>query len=150
MQIVRGVEELTALAGSELGETGAVVVSQATIDQFAEATGDHQWIHVSPERAASGPFGTTIAHGYLTLSLVPVLLKQLLTIEGFSHGLNYGLNKVRFPSPLPAGSAVKATARVLDVTAIEKGVQPTFLVVVRAVGADKPACVAEVVYRYLV
>lgn len=149
MRTVRGIDELLALAGADLGRSEAVVVDQPTIDTFATATGDHQWIHVDPERAADGPFGTTIAHGYLTLSLVPVLLRQLLSIEGFSHGVNYGLNKVRFPAPLPAGSAVRASARVLSVEAIERGVQPTFRVEVCADGSDKPACVAEVIYRYL-
>jgi len=149
MRTVTGIDELLALAGADLGVSQAVVVDQAAIDTFATATGDHQWIHVDPERAAGGPFGTTIAHGYLTLSLVPVLLKQLLTIEGFSHGVNYGLNKVRFPSPVPAGSAVRASARVLSVDAIAGGVQPTFGVEVTAEGSDKPACVAEVIYRYL-
>lgn len=149
MRTVTGTHELLALAGADLGLSEAVVVDQATIDLFATATGDHQWIHVDPERAASGPFGTTIAHGYLTLALVPVLLKQVLTIEGFSHGVNYGLNKVRFPSPLPAGSTVRASARVVSVEAIDGGVQPTFSVEVTADGSAKPACVAEVIYRYL-
>lgn len=149
MRTIRGIDELLALSRTDLGTSQATTVDQETIDTFAAATGDHQWIHVDPDRATEGPFGTTVAHGYLTLSLIPTLLKQLLTIEGFSHGVNYGLNKVRFPAPVPAGSAVRASARVLSVEPIDGGAQPTFLIEVRADGSDKPACVAEVIYRYL-
>ena len=149
MRTVRGIDELLALAGTDLGVSEPLVVDQGTIDTFAAATGDHQWIHVDSERATRGPFGSTIAHGYLTLSIVPVLLRQLLMIEGFSHGVNYGLNKVRFPTPLLSGSTVRASARVTSVDAIEGGAQPTFVVQVLADGSLKPACVAEVIYRYL-
>lgn len=146
MQVTRGIDELMALAGTELGETEPVVVGQEAIDGFNQA-GDRRAAHV--EHAAQGSLGTTITHGYLALSLVPVLLKQLLMIEGFSHGVNYGLDKVRFPVPLLAGSPVRATARVVEVARIKGGVQPKLRVDVRAEGADEPCCVAEVIYRYL-
>lgn len=147
MQVTSGIDELMALAGTELGETEPVMVSQEAIDVFNHATADRRGPHA--EHAAQGSLSTTIPHGYLALSLVPVLLKQLLRIEGFSHGVNYGLDKVRFPVPLLAGSSVRATARVVEIARIEGGVQPKFRVDVRAEGADQPCCVAEVIYRYL-
>lgn len=146
MQVTCGIDELVALAGTELGETEPVAVGQEAIDVFDQATGDPRGTHMEP--GAQSSVGT-IPHGYLALSLVPVLLKQLLRIDGFSHGVNYGLDKVRFPVPLVAGSSVRATARVLEVARIEGGVQPKLRVDVRAEGADEACCVAEVIYRYL-
>ena len=148
MNTVETVQDLSALAGRDLGTTDWVEVSQADIDAFAAATGDHQWIHVDPERARSGPFRTTIAHGYLTLALLPPLFAKLLTVERVSMGINYGLNRVRFPSPLPSGSRVRLTATLVDVTPVEGGVQVTVDATLERDGGEKPACVAQAVYRY--
>ncbi|WP_282795454.1 MaoC family dehydratase [Streptomyces sp. CC224B] len=148
-RIFRSADDLRAAVGEQLGYSDWLEVDQKRIDLFAEATGDHQWIHVDPERAAGGPFGATIAHGYLTLSLLPVFVPQVMRVEGMRMGLNYGTNKVRFPSPVPVGSRLRATAVL---TAVEPtkddGVQVTTAVTVEREGADKPACVAESVSRY--
>lgn len=142
-------EELREAIGTELGPTDWLTVDQRRIDLFAEATEDHQWIHVDPERAAQGPFGTTIAHGYLTLSLLPALTPQLLLVEGVRMGINYGVNKVRFPSPLPVDSRVRATGGVTGVEETKDGgVQLTVRVTVEREGGEKPVCVAESVSRY--
>ena len=109
-RIFTSADELRAGVGEQLGHSDWLEIEQKRIDLFADATGDHQWIHVDPERAASGPFGTTIAHGYLTLSLLPTLVPQVLRVEGMKMGINYGANKVRFPSPVPVGSRLRATA----------------------------------------
>ena len=135
-----------AAAGEELGTSDWLTVTQEQIDTFANATGDQQWIHVDPERAATGPFGTTIAHGYLTLSLLPVLSAQIYTIEGLAFGMNYGANKVRFPAPVPVGSRLRATATLLETKDIAIGTQAVVSFVVERDGADKPVCIAEVVY----
>jgi acyl dehydratase len=141
--------ELISHAGTKLGASPWHTVSQNQVDSFAEATGDHQWIHVDPERARSTPFGSTIAHGYLTLSLWPALLDELLVIEGYSMVLNYGLNRVRFPSPVPVGSRVRLHA---DLAGVEENsdssLQTTFGILVEVEGSDKPCCVAESVFRY--
>ncbi|GHE79034.1 MaoC family dehydratase [Streptomyces longispororuber] len=148
-RIFTSADDLRAAVGEQLGYSDWLEVDQKRIDLFAEATGDHQWIHVDPERAAAGPFGATIAHGYLTLSLLPVFVPQVMRVEGMRMGLNYGTNKVRFPSPVPVGSRLRATAVL---TAVEPtkddGVQVTTAVTVEREGADKPACVAESVSRY--
>ncbi|MFJ2604973.1 MaoC family dehydratase [Streptomyces sp. NPDC091279] len=141
-------EELKAAVGEQLGYTDWVEIDQKRIDLFAEATGDHQWIHVDPEKAAAGPFGTTIAHGYLTLSLLPLFGPQLLDVEGVKMGVNYGTNKVRFPAPVPVGSRLRATARINDVADVTGGVQVTVGFSVEREGGDKPVCVAESVSRY--
>ena len=142
-------DELREAIGVELGPTDWLEVDQKRIDLFAEATGDHQWIHVDPERAAQGPFGTTIAHGYLTLSLLPSLTPQLLRVDGVRMGVNYGVNKVRFPAPLPSGSRVRATGALVAVEeARDGGVQLTLRVTVEREGGEKPVCVAESVSRY--
>ncbi|MEU1280476.1 MaoC family dehydratase [Streptomyces sp. NPDC005805] len=141
-------EELRAGVGGQLGHSEWLEVDQKRIDLFAEATGDHQWIHVDPERAKTGPFGTTIAHGYLTLSLLPILVPQVLRVEGVKMGLNYGCNKVRFPAPVPVGSRLRASAVLQDVTEAGGGVQVTALVTIEREGGDKPVCVAESVSRY--
>ncbi|MFE3829363.1 MaoC family dehydratase [Streptomyces sp. NPDC059092] len=147
-RIFTSAEELRAGVGEQLGHSEWLEVDQKRIDLFAEATGDHQWIHVDPERAATGPFGTTIAHGYLTLSLLPALVPQVVRVENVKMGINYGTNKVRFPSPVPVGSRLRATAVLKDVAEAGGGVQITTLVTIEREGGDKPACVAESVSRY--
>ncbi len=140
-------DELKAAIGTEVGLSDWIEVPQERINTFADATGDHQWIHVDPDRAAQGPFGTTIAHGYLTLSLLPVLAQGVTTVNGVRMGVNYGLNKVRFPAPVPAGSRVRARFEVLSVEDIEGGAQIVSRVTVEREGGDKPVCVAEAVSR---
>ena len=137
------------LAGRELGPTAWVTIEQARIDAFAEATDDRQWIHVDPERAAAGPFGTTIAHGYLTLALLPRFVTEVLSVDGYALTVNYGLNRVRFPAPVPVGSRVRARFRVAAVEDVRGGVQLTVESTIEREGQDKPVCVAEAVYRFL-
>jgi acyl dehydratase len=143
-----GVDKFQTMVGEHLGYSDWVVVDQGRIDRFADATGDHQWIHVDPERAAKGPFGTTIAHGYLTLSLVPLLLAQVLRVEGVAFGVNYGCNKVRFPAPVPVDSEVRLGASVASVEEVAGGVQVALDVTVEVRDAQKPSCAAQVVVRY--
>jgi acyl dehydratase len=138
------------LVGRELGPTEWLAVEQDRIDAFAAATDDPQWIHVDPERAAAGPFGTTIAHGYLTLSLLPSFTYQVLPLDGARLTINYGLNRVRFPAPVPVGSRVRCRFRVVDVSDVDGGYQLTLDATVEREGGEKPVCVAEVVYRVLV
>jgi acyl dehydratase len=147
-RVFTSAEELRAGVGEQLGHSDWLDIDQKRIDLFADATGDHQWIHVDPERAAAGPFGTTIAHGYLTLSLLPVLVPQIIQVENVRMGVNYGTNKVRFPSPVPVGSRLRATAVLKDVEEAGGGVQITALVTVEREGGDKPVCVVESVSRY--
>lgn len=142
------VDELRGAVGEQLEYTDWVEIEQKRIDLFAEATGDHQWIHVDPEKAASGPFGTTIAHGYLTLSLLPLFGPQLIAVEGVKMGVNYGTNKVRFPAPVPVGSRLRSTATITAVDDVTGGVQVTVAFTVEREGGDKPVCVAESVSRY--
>jgi acyl dehydratase len=143
-------DDLLELAGTELGPTEWVEVGQDRIDLFADATGDHQWIHVDVERATSeSPFGGPIAHGYLTLSLVNMFLPELITVAEFSAGLNVGLDKVRFPSPVPAGSRIRATGEVVSAEEVKGGVQVVVRVTVEVEGQDRPACVADTVSRFL-
>jgi acyl dehydratase len=142
--------ELLSLAGKDLGATDWVPVTQADIDAFAQATGDHQWIHVDPQRAASGPFRTTVAHGYLTLALLPPLFAQLMSVDGVAMGINYGLNRVRFPSPLPSGSRVRLAATLVEARPVPGGVELTLDATLEREGGDKPVCVAQVIYRYYV
>ena len=146
----RSVEDLEAATGVELGPTEWFVMGQTRIDGFAEATEDHQWIHVDPERAASGPFGTTIAHGFLTLSLVPFFTNQLRSLENVAMGINYGLNKVRFPAPVPVGSRLRGRATLIGVERIDgpgSAAQLVNQVTIEIENATKPACVAEMVSR---
>lgn len=147
-RVFRSAEELHAGIGEPLGRSGWLEVDQKRIDLFADATGDHQWIHVDPVRAAQGPFGSTIAHGYLTLSLLPSLVPQVMRVEGMKMGINYGVNKVRFPAPVPVGSRLRAGAVITEVTQTGGGVQVTATVTVEREGGDKPVCVAESVSRY--
>ena len=148
MRIIETVEELQSLIGQEVAVGDWFVVEQSRIDAFADATGDHQWIHVDPERAKSGPFGTAIAHGYLTLSLAPVFLGEVLVVEGISMGVNYGCNKVRFPAPVPVGSKLRLGASVAGVEDVSGGVQVVLDLTLDTEGSTKPSCVAQVVYRY--
>lgn len=122
-RIFASADELKAAVGEQLGYSDWLEVDQKRIDLFADATGDHQWIHVDPEKAAAGPFGTTIAHGYLTLSLLPLFGPQLIKVEGVRMGVNYGTNKVRFPAPVPVGSRLRATAKITGVDEVPGGVQ---------------------------
>lgn len=138
-------DEIVALAGAELGSSDWVGVDQDRIDRFADVTGDMEWIHVDLERAASGPFGGTIAHGFLTLSLIPVLRDGIFLIDTPGARLNYGLNRVRFPAPVPVDSRVRATARVLSTERVGASVRMITEYVIEIEGADKPACVAEMV-----
>jgi acyl dehydratase len=141
-------EELPSLVGQEVGVSEWVMIDQDRINKFADATGDHQWIHVDPERAKSGPFGGPIAHGYLTLSLIPVLLGGVMKVDGVAMGVNYGTNKVRFTSPVLVGSEIRAGATLASVDEVAGGVQVALDVVVEVKDATKPSCVAQVVFRY--
>ena len=145
---VNSIEELTALVGTHVGYGEYRTVTQEQVNLFADATGDHQWIHVDPERAKAGPFGGPIAHGYLTLSMIPVLLNGVMQVDGVAMGVNYGTNKVRFTSPVPVGSELRAGATLASVDEVAGGVQVALDVVVEVKGAPKPSCVAQVVYRY--
>ena len=149
MRVFTTFEEIEAAAGQEVGTGEWVEITQERVDRFADATGDHQWIHVDVERAKAGPFGGTIAHGYLTLSLLPWLGAQVFTLETPGAKLNYGLNKVRFPNPVLVGSRVRARVSVAAVTDIPAGKQLTLGYVVEIEGQDKPACVAETVVLLL-
>lgn len=134
--------------GEHLGYSPWLDITQDMVNAFADVTGDHQWIHVDPERAKDGPFGGPIAHGYLTLSLAPNLLPKVWTVSGTSMGVNYGAEKIRFPSPVPVGSKLRAGAEVKDVKELDGGAQVTLTVTFEVEGASKPSCVADVVYRY--
>jgi acyl dehydratase len=135
--------------GAEYGPSSWIEVGQDRIDAFADATGDHQWIHVDRERAAAGPFGGTIGHGYLTLSLLPVMSYEVVpSTEGGGMSVNYGLNRVRFPAPVPSGSRVRGTFRVEGIEEADWGYQATMVATVEREGGDKPVCVAELVFRY--
>ena len=149
MRILDDLDELAALTGEELGTSDWLQIDQDRVNAFAEATGDHQWIHVDVERATSGPFGGTIAHGYLTLSLIPFLGAQVFALETPGAKLNYGVNKVRFPSPLPVGSRIRAHVKVVDVADVPAGKQVTFGWAIEIEGGTKPACVAETVVLLL-
>jgi len=150
MRTFTSAAELTAAQGGELGTSDWVTVTQEAVNLFADATGDHQWIHVDPERAAKGPFGTTIAHGYMTLSLLPALMHTMYSVEGAKLAINYGLNKVRFPAPVPVGSRVRATSTLVNVEDLGNGaVQLTVSTAVEVEGSGKPACVAESLLRYV-
>ena len=146
-RIINGADELKGLIGEHLGYSPYVSISQEQVNQFADATGDHQGIHIDVERATAGPFGAPISHVYLTLSLGPALYPQVVSIGGFSMGVNYGTNKVRFMSPVKVGSNLRLGVKLLDVTDISGGIQSTMEFTFECEGADKPSCVAEVVFR---
>ena len=150
VEIVRpsSVADLRALEGTELGPTDWLEVTQEQIDAFAAVTGDHQWIHVDPERAAASPMGSTIAHGLLTLSLAPAFMEALMAFDGFAHALNYGYDKVRFPAPVPVGSRLRMRATITEVAEIPGGAQVTTTQTIEREGGDKPVCVAQSVARF--
>lgn len=145
MRILNNSQEIAEAAGEELGVSEWLAVTQERIDLFADATGDRQWIHVDPERAAEGPFGATVAHGHLTLSLLPFLGAQVYAFAGDVARVNYGLNKVRFVSPVVVGSKIRNRVELLSVEDIDKGQRATLQHTVEVKGSDKPACVAETV-----
>jgi acyl dehydratase len=145
---VNGVDGVKALpTGELLGYSDWMEITQEKVNQFADATGDHQWLHIDPERAKDGPFGGPIAHGYLTLSLVPLLLPQVLELSGFSMGVNYGCDRVRFPSPVPVGSKVRAGVVLDSVTDVTGGIQLSVTMTFEVDGAPKPACIATILVR---
>ena len=140
--------DLKAAIGKNLGHTEWLEITQDRINKFADATGDHQWIHVDPERAKNGPFGATIAHGYLTLSLAPYFMPKLIEVNNVKMGINYGTNKVRFPAPVPVGSKLRGKGELLEVEEVKGGVQSVLRVTIEIQGEDKPACVVETISRY--
>ena len=139
---------LKASEGKHLGYSDWLEITQDRIDKFADATGDHQWIHVDPERAKQGPFGACIAHGYLTQSLVNMFLPQIVEVRGISMGVNYGADKLRFPAPVPVGSRVRGGGELLSVEEVKGGVQATIRVTVEIEGGDRPGCVIDTISRY--
>jgi acyl dehydratase len=145
---INGLDELTSLVGEHLGYSPYIEITQEQVNTFADATGDHQWIHVDVERATAGPFGGPIAHGYLTLSLGPRLAPEIFTVSGITMGVNYGCEKVRFPAPVPVGAKLRLGTKLLGVQEISGGAQVNMEFVFEVEGASKPSCVAEVVYRY--
>ncbi|CAG1018031.1 3-hydroxybutyryl-CoA dehydratase [Burkholderiaceae bacterium] len=140
-------DELQTLIGQDIGESDWITVDQQRIDRFAQATGDHQWIHVDPVRAAAGPFGTTVAHGFLTLSLLPEMSASAFAIDEAKMGVNYGLNRVRFPAPVPVNSRLRGRFKLLSYDAIPGGAQMTVEVTMEREGSPKPVCVAESIAR---
>ena len=148
MHLFNDLSEIKSAVGTEVGVSDWVEITQDQVNRFADATGDHQWIHVDVERAKAGPFGGPIAHGYLTLALGPGLLPTVIEVHGISMGVNYGANKIRFPAPVPVGSKVRLGARLLAVEDVPGGAQGTMELTFEVDGAAKPSCVAEVLYRY--
>jgi acyl dehydratase len=149
VRVFRSLDELTAAVGEEIGPSEWMTVTQKQVDTFADATGDHQWIHVDRARAAAGPFGGTIAHGYLTLSLVPLIASQLFHVDAMGAALNYGINKVRFPHHVLVGSRIRGTATIAEVTDVPAGKQMITRYVIEIEDVAKPACVAETVVLLL-
>ncbi|BCJ68200.1 MaoC family dehydratase [Polymorphospora rubra] len=147
MRTFGSADELAAAVGATLGPGRWHPVAQDRVDLFADATDDHQWIHVDPERAAAGPFGGTVAHGYLTLSLLPALVRDVYRVDGLRMGINYGLNRVRFPAPLRTGGRIRASLHIDSITAVPGGIQVVKTVTVETDGGDRPVCVAETVSR---
>lgn len=147
--IIEGLDELRAAAGAHLGYSDWLEIDQDRVNRFADATGDHQWIHVDVERAMrESPFGGPIAHGYLTLSLSNLLLPQIVEVHGISMGVNYGVDKVRFPAPVPVGSRVRAGAELLEVTEVTGGVQTKMLITIEVESQEKPGCIIEALSRF--
>ncbi len=145
---IEGIEGLKSKVGTHLGFSAWRQITQGQVDDFAEATGDFQFIHVDVERAKAGPFGGTIAHGYLTLSLAPSMTAEIMRVTGVSMAINYGCGKVRFPSPVPVGSRIRCGAELTDVDDVSGGVQVQMALTFEIEGSEKPACVAEAIYRY--
>src|SRR5690606_3424316 len=148
MRVFTSLNELVEARGEVLGTSDWLTVEQERIDGFADATGDHQWIHVDVERAKDGPFGGTIAHGFLTLSLLPVFFQEIYRVDGVRMAVNYGLNKVRFPAPARVGARLRATSWLVEVTPLDGAVQAVLSTTIEAEGSEKPVCVAESVVRY--
>jgi acyl dehydratase len=148
--ILDGPDAVRAAVGSHLGFSDWLLIEQDRVNTFADATGDHQWIHVDPERAASGPFGAPIAHGYLTMSLSNYFLPQIIETKGFSAGINYGVDKVRFPSPVKVGDRIRAGAEMLEVTEVNGGLQTLVRITIEIEESDRPACVIDAISRWLV
>lgn len=144
-----GQAEVEAAVGTHLGHSDWLEITQDRVNLFADATGDHQWIHVDPERAAKGPFGAPIAHGYLTLSLSNLFLPQIVEVQGFSMGVNYGTDTVRFPAPVPVGSRIRAGAELTEVTPIQGGIQTRIRITIEVEGATKPSCVIDSLSRWM-
>jgi acyl dehydratase len=147
MRVFDTIDEMKPLVGQVVGTSDWITVTQERIALFADATGDHQWIHLDAERAKAGPFGTTIAHGFLTLSLLPEMAASAMQVRGTRMGVNYGLNKVRFPAPVPSGSRLRGHFKLLAIDAIDGGVQITMEVTMEREGSAKPVCVAESLSR---
>ncbi|MGO2812586.1 MAG: MaoC family dehydratase [Brevibacterium aurantiacum] len=145
MRTLNGIDEITSLVGTELGSSEWTTIEQDAINTFADVTDDHQWIHIDEERAAEGPYGATIVHGFFTLSLIPKFSSEIFTIEGVSIRVNYGLNKVRFAQPVPVGSRLRGTVSVNEVIPGDKGTQVILKHVIEIEGQERPACIAEVV-----
>jgi len=142
--------KLLESVGNELGASDWLEIDQARIDKFADATGDHQWIHVDPERAKDGPFGSTIAHGYLTMSLVNLFLPQILEVQNVSMGVNYGADKLRFPAPVPVGSRIRGRGELVAAEEVKGGaIQAKVRVTVEIAGGERPACVVETISRFV-
>jgi acyl dehydratase len=149
-RVINGVEEMRSLVGEHLGYSPYIEITQERVNDFADATGDHQWIHVDVEKAKAGPFGGPIAHGYLTLALGPYLYPQIVQFAGFAMGVNYGANKIRFPAPVPVGANLRLGVTLLQVDDIAGGVQATLEFTFECEGAAKPSCVAEIIFRQYV
>jgi len=149
MRTFSGLDEFVAARGSKLGPTDWLEINQDRVDQFAAATGDHQWIHIDPERAATGPFGGTIAHGLLTLSLLPQFMQKLYRVDNIAMAINYGYNKVRFITPVRGGAKLRASAEISDVAQLPDAVQATVTATVEIEGSEKPAAVAESIVRMM-
>ena len=146
---IEDIEELKTMVGQEIGISDWIKLTQERVNTFAEATGDHQWIHVDPERAKKeSPYGGPIAHGYLTMSLAPYFLQQIMEIKKKRMGVNYGLNKVRFPAPVPVGGKLRMKAEVAEIEDIKGGVQIVIKMTFEVEGQEKPCCIAEAIYRY--
>jgi acyl dehydratase len=147
--VLDGPDDVRAHLGKHLGHSEWIEIDQVRVNLFADATGDHQWIHVDPERATKGPFGAPIAHGYLTLSISNLFLPQIVEVKGFSAGVNYGVDKVRFPSPVKVGARIRAGAELTAISEVNGGLQTTIVITIEIEGGTKPACVIESLSRWL-
>jgi acyl dehydratase len=147
--VLDGVDAVTKAVGNHLGYSEWLEITQDRVNQFADATGDHQWIHVDPEKAKGGPFGATIAHGYLTVSISNLFLPQVVEVRGFDLGVNYGVNKVRFPAPVLVGSKIRAGVELVEAEPVPNGVQTVMRITIEIEGGTKPACIIESVSRYV-
>ena len=147
--VLDGEQAVRAALGTHLGYRDWIEITQERIDQFADATGDHQWIHVDPERAAAGRFGATVAHGLLTVALTNLFMPQIVEVRGFAMGVNYGVDKIRFPAPVLVGSRLRAGGELVEVSEVKGGLQTLIRLTVEIEGGDKPACVVDALSRWL-